>query len=243
MNGGLLRALVTWARDAGVHPSLAMVIFLTILVAVALGSAFLSADIAEKRERNRVTHFLLGLLLPWFYPLSFSQFIRAPAQKADLDALEKAREGELPESMIEGVGTGAFNQARRIISDSQEMRITQFDQQTFRTAAFNEFGEARGPFKIDLTDGNSVEVSRILDALDNVLLLELIDEAGKPKKLRIPYEHIVSCVTLSESQNEPDERADTIGYDDTVEVETPEGVQETQRVQTIEETDDDPSRP
>jgi len=40
-----------------------------LLIIIVLSSAFLSAELAEKRRKGCLANFSLGLLIPWIYPI------------------------------------------------------------------------------------------------------------------------------------------------------------------------------
>jgi len=54
---------------AGVEPDWRFILRIFVLAAFLFGSAFLSATIAESRRHKMKFHFLLGLVLPYIYPL------------------------------------------------------------------------------------------------------------------------------------------------------------------------------
>ena len=150
--------------------------------------------------------------------------------------MEKAEEGELPESRVEGVDRQPPKSAKAAApaaaqpGDSHEFQLTRFDQHSFRDAAFNELGVARGPFYFVLDDGTEFCASRILDTLVSVLLLELTDEVGDVKKIRIPYTRIVSCSTVPGRRPHPADEPDWDGGTETVAIRLPDDFAETREI-------------
>ncbi len=65
-----LHGMVSTACQSGVSPSFGTCVLIFILIAAYLGSGFMAATIAEFREGNRFIHFILGLLIPFIYPVA-----------------------------------------------------------------------------------------------------------------------------------------------------------------------------
>ena len=56
-----------------------------LIAAFFLGSAFLAAMIAESRRHKMKFHFMLGLLIPYIYPLVMALRIKTAQEKVDID--------------------------------------------------------------------------------------------------------------------------------------------------------------
>lgn len=236
ISGDLFNSLIASARELGISPGLGALIFLLILALAVMGSAFWAAAVAEDKGRDRILHFLGGLVLPYLYPALLIQRLKPRIIGMESAEAEKAERGELPESRVEGVGRTpipAGQSAARpldLFSDSQELNLSRFDQLNFRAAAFNEHGEARGPFYFTLDDGTEFCATRILDTLSSVLLLELSDEFGNAKKLRIPYARITSCSTAQVHAAHAAEEPDWDGGTETIAIRLPEDFMETREM-------------
>lgn len=71
-DGFLFSELKSWymlLRHADLLPSVGTVIAIPLILAVFLSSAFLSSTISEMKLRNRLFHFIGGLILPVVYPV------------------------------------------------------------------------------------------------------------------------------------------------------------------------------
>ncbi|MCX6984269.1 MAG: serine/threonine-protein kinase [Lentisphaerae bacterium] len=197
---GSLTAFCTFLSDlwgnsvrAGLSPDWASLLAFSILIVLLLGSPFVAATMAELMGKNRFVHFMLGLVLPWIYPLyMFLKLIRKPAKdlpdKQDETVADdgKAVVGEVPASHLkheydDGVKTDPSLEAAPVM-----------DRGYFARIASDEAGNPLGPYVLELLDGRIVEVSRIADALPSNVILEII-EGGRSNTIRLPYAKIKIC--------------------------------------------------
>ena len=229
ISGDLFNSLIASARELGISPGTGALVFLFLLAVAVMGSALWTGAIAEAKGRSRLLHLLPGLALPYLYPALLLQMLKPKLLAVEPGEAERAAEGELPESRVESAGLPP-GQSGLGIEDSQVLNITKFDQQTFRSATFNEHGEARGPFYFELADGTTFCASRIVDTLPGVLLLELEDEFGNVKKLRVPYSRVASCATVPGHRGKGIEEPDWDGGTETIAIRLPDDTVETREV-------------
>ena len=149
------------AVRAGLNPNWASLLAFSILIILLLGSPFVSATMAELMGKNRFVHFMLGLVLPWIYPLyMFLKLIRKPARelpdKQDETVADdgKAVVGEVPESHLkheydDGVKTDPSSEAAPVM-----------DRVYFARIASDEAGNPLGPYVLELLDGRIVRLTK-----------------------------------------------------------------------------------
>lgn len=196
---GSLTAFLTFLADlrddavrAGLNPDWTSLLTFSMLIAFLLGSPFAAATMAELRGKKRFFHFMLGLFLPWIYPVyMFIRLIKEPAkeihvkQNETLADDEKNVLGEVPESHL-----------KYEYEDGKEApsidNAPVMEQKYFARIASDEAGNPLGPYVLELYDGRIVEVSRIADALPNVVILEVV-EGGRSNTIRLPYAKIKIC--------------------------------------------------
>ncbi|MFA6567319.1 MAG: serine/threonine-protein kinase [Victivallales bacterium] len=188
-----LSNLLDDAVRAGLNPDWNSLLVSSILIAVLLGSPFAAATMAELQCKNRFFHFMLGLLLPWAYPVyMFLKLIRNPAKelpdKQDETGPddEKAVVGEAPESNLKY----EYDAGGKAVQSPETAPV--MEQKYFARIASDEAGNPLGPYVLEMLDGRIVEVSRIADALPSVVILEVI-EGGKSNTIRLPYAKIKIC--------------------------------------------------
>ena len=181
------------AIRAGLNPDWYSLMAFSIVIVILLGSPFVAATMAELRGKNRFVHFVPGLVLPWAYPLyMFLKLIKEPVKtlpdKQDETVADgvMAAVGEVPESHLkyeygDGEKTGPSLETAPVM-----------DRKYFARIASDEAGNPLGPYMLEMLDGRIVEVSRIADALPNVVVLEII-EGGKSNTIRLPYAKIKIC--------------------------------------------------
>ncbi|HBC86616.1 MAG TPA: hypothetical protein DCZ94_06660 [Lentisphaeria bacterium] len=183
------------AVENGLNPEWGSIIAVSIVIAFFLGSPFASATLAEISGKNRLIHFLLGLVLPWIYPVyMFIMLAKQPAktleekpdEKAGDTGDDKALDGELPESHLK------YEYQEESMSDTSPELAPVMNQQYFARIASDESGNALGPFILELNDGRVVEVSKISSTLPDVVILEVV-EGGRSNTIRFPYSKIKSC--------------------------------------------------
>ncbi len=73
-----------------------------------------------------------------------------------------------------------------------------FDQRHFASIATDAEGNSRGPFMIETSDGRFLEAIRIINALPDLIVLEMAGEGGKLRSVRLPYSKIKDCKLKSD---------------------------------------------
>ena len=144
--------------------SFIVIIIGAVIIVAVFASAFLSSQYAEKDKKNRLVHFICGMILPWLYPLLIYQIFR-PKKKI------------IPENLSE---------------EKVELTTEQKMVKEFTELANDEHGNPRGPFLFILTNNRKVKVNRILEVRDNLIIISMTLVSGEEKKFRIPFEQIKS---------------------------------------------------
>ncbi len=181
------------AVRAGLSPDWYSLMTTSIVIVLLLGSPFAAATMAELRGKNRFVHFMLGLILPWAYPVyMFLRLIREPVKEIPVKQEETMVEedmkapGEVPESHLKY----EYDDSEK--EDSLPETALVMDQKYFSRIASDEAGNPLGPYMLEMLDGRIVEVSKIAEALPNLVVLEVV-EGGRSNKIRLPYAKIKIC--------------------------------------------------
>ncbi|GEM_PF-5261703 len=192
-----IHGVIIGAYEAGLTPEWGSIIAVSILIFIYMGSPFAAATIAEITGKNRLVHFMLGLVLPWVYPIfMFIKLTKEPAKdlKEKPDQGEpvseddnKALDGELPESHLRY----EYEESSEMSDTSPELAPV-MNQQYFARIASDESGNPLGPYILELNDGRVVEVSKISNTLPDVVILEVV-EGGRSNTIRFPYSKIKTC--------------------------------------------------
>ncbi|HCE46098.1 MAG TPA: hypothetical protein DET40_21345 [Lentisphaeria bacterium] len=190
---GYIQNIIDSAVQAGLNPEWGHIILTSIFIAFILGSPFAAATIAEIRGQNRLLHFCLGLLLPWVYPVyTFIRLAKEPARNIEEKAKgEEESSEENPESGIAPESHLKYEYEDAMSDTSPEIAPV-MNQQYFARIASDEAGNPLGPYILELVDSRVVEVSKISNAMPEVVILEVI-EGGRSNTIRFPYAKIKSC--------------------------------------------------
>ncbi len=159
-------------------------------------SGGLAASIAEKRNHQPLVHLVLGMAIPVFYPLliQFTMKWKSKGKKhkraGDKDEkimhMEGAPPPEAPPALTIDDEFAAAPTADAALLEANKI---QYDQLFFKQKTYDDGGNYRGPF-IFTVDGNEIKVERIINTMENVVVIENLDSDGKPQHLRIPYSRI-----------------------------------------------------
>lgn len=201
----------TWwtnALDAGFEMPIFTMALIFLSIAVVLGSGFATMSFAEMKFRNRGLHFVGGVILPFAYPLLFFYLVpKVGGDKSDEE--EEAFESDVDEEE----GEAASAEEAATVPESEFTKIDQPDdpvsggfpepatplemnQEFFARIARLEDGTQAGPFKLELADGTELEIISIVDAMPEVLSVEIAVE-GEVRKIRLPYNRISDCIVLT----------------------------------------------
>jgi hypothetical protein len=174
------------AGDGGLSLDWGIIIKICIIIIFWLGSAFFAGSIAESKGRNRLLHFLCGLLIPWIYPFFILFYLTRRAQE-EVTAEDKEKEEDAP---LPIAPKSHFNEED---GDDANEEIGNISQSYLSKIATDELGGNRGPFIFVFEDGKTLEVNRIVSALPDIIVVELVDQ-GEARTVRFPYAKISSCV-------------------------------------------------
>lgn len=198
--------------ESGLDPDWTALTAKALILVIVLGSAFTSASIAELRNRNRLLHFVVGLIIPWIYPVVIFFFLPKyyPSKKKAEVEHEIAEKNEIPDSHLKSY------KKRRKDEISTEPDTVGISPRHFAMLSKDEAGNSRGPFILELKDGRTLEVSKIINTLPEVVIVEIEELKGKPKTVRFPYSQIQSCQDKMEpiSDNKKDSSSSLSGEHD-----------------------------
>lgn len=158
------------------------------------GSACWATSIASMRRHPPFIHFLLGLVLPWAYPI-FILF------KMDIYGEKERRQAEqekLAQQQAEAEERQRIQEelnARKALAGNEEDNIQKTDarwnQQYFSKIARDSEGRNAGPWKA-VVSGNEIVVLEILEAEEDLVYVVFKGYNDEPSKMRIPYTKIES---------------------------------------------------
>lgn len=167
-------------------PSFFLIFLIFILVGVILANPFVSAEIAEMRGKNIKWHFINGLLMPFFYPVSIYITMRSTyGTKAAERAKKKMEEDE--EHKIEEKSHGNIDE-----------NGNELNQDFFFKYAFDDDGIPEGSFLLTLNDGTQIEAVLITEAKKDMLQANILNKNDEQVNIRLPYKKIVSCEMIVE---------------------------------------------
>lgn len=157
---------------------LAILCGVTVLI---LGSAFWAASIATARRHKPALHFLLGLVLPWIYPI-YILF------KLDIPGVWEFSKNK--KDVKKNVEENAPKHELQI--DENGQYIFEQSQLYFQKIARNADGQPDGPWDC-VFNNNEIVVTEIIDALPEALNVAFYDASSTDvRKMRIPYARITS---------------------------------------------------
>jgi len=180
-----------------------------LIAAFFLGSAFLAAMIAESRRHKMKFHFMLGLLIPYIYPLVMALRIKTAQEKVDIDeafdplsGLSNTMSANLKD--IQGKQKKKRDKrVKRIVPENQEDEAAEaveaveaveeekpaFSQRYFQEVAVDSSGAKAGPFNLVVLNDSQFKVCQIKNIQADMASFE-VDVNGKIKNIRIKYDNI-----------------------------------------------------
>ena len=162
-------------------------LILAILVLFFLGSACWSASIAACRRHNAFIHFIIGLALPWIYPIFILFAMDIKGAKARKKALEKQK-AEAEAAEAERQKAIQINSGENAAEETPE---SEWNQNRFEKMSRNADGSLAGPWNV-VYGGRQVKVIHIIEAFPEMVSVEFDDGKGNTLKIRIPYSKIES---------------------------------------------------
>ena len=172
---------------ADVDCDFGVTLILAILVLFFLGSACWSASIAACRRHNAFIHFIIGLALPWIYPIFILFAMDIKGAKAMKKALEKQK-AEAEAAEAERQKAIQINSGENAAEETPE---SEWNQNRFEKMSRNADGSLAGPWNV-VYGGRQVKVIHIIEAFPEMVSVEFDDGKGNTLKIRIPYSKIES---------------------------------------------------
>jgi hypothetical protein len=183
----LYKFILSWidgVQKAGLDPDWMRLLLILGGVSVWFGLACWASSIAESRRHNPKLHLAIGLLIPLFYPLILLWSMEVGKTPAEL---KKQEEDALKQSEVPAEADAEPEPAE----PEAEFSPAGFHELMVRQKA----GEC-GPWQITY-DSRDVHVVQILDALPQVVVLEVGAPDGKTQRIRVPYSRIEAFQPLS----------------------------------------------
>ncbi len=162
-----------------------------VIALVWLWSGCVAASIGESRLRSPFLHFLFGLVLPVLYPviIFFRMDFNVPKEEAAAD--------EEDVEHVEGPPPVVGEDAPAMISEEALGQPAEvFNEEFFKQRAVDLAGNVLGPYLVTV-DGQELRAERIVDAMPNVVILEITSAGGKSQTLRVPYDRIEAFKDLN----------------------------------------------
>ena len=174
-----------------------LLVYSSILI-VFLWSASFSASIAEFRLRSPWFHFTVGLLIPVIYPIIILFKLPVYTPSVVVNAVEEDVETKSPVDRpppIEAASLanvdGNAPPAGLIDENAVETPEACYDKQFFKQIAVDIEGNTKGPFMF-VVKGNEFKVEKIIDSMEDAIVVEFMSSDNVLQKLRIPYQNIDS---------------------------------------------------
>ena len=145
-----------------------------ILILVWLLSGFASFEFANTTGLNGRKHFWFGLLLPVVYPVILLVRKLVIQAKAVSAAKRESERIAAERDQIEA-------ERRRIDSTPNKDNFT-------KLKGSSDASSIKAQFRLELADGSTLMIAKILEAQDALAVLELESNEGEtPRVLRMPY--------------------------------------------------------
>ncbi|MBO4511262.1 MAG: hypothetical protein J5746_00705 [Victivallales bacterium] len=159
-----------------------MAFMLAVIILFFVGSACWAASIATSRRYMAIPHFLLGLVFPWIYPLVilFALDIKGHKQMIRAAEQEKQEKERAEAERQKNIAINTDGKAEQKVVDDNG-----FNQARFSAIIRNADSEP-GPWKV-VFSGNEMIVTKVLEALPELVSVEVQGDGGKTFTMRIPY--------------------------------------------------------
>ena len=160
-------------------------IMLSIVVLTLGFSACWAAAISEKRLHGVKVHFILGLLIPFLYPLLINSSMKVNRKDT------KSEEEVAPEK-IKVEGYVKVEEEMQDEIDFDEIEISSdYNEDYFKSIYLDASGNHNGPFSIDV-EGNILKAEKITMVASEFMVIEKLGDGDKIQTLRIPYNKIIN---------------------------------------------------
>ncbi len=180
---GVVTGFVTATGEADFDYDFGVAFMIAVIMLFFVGSACWAASVAASRRYSQIPHFLLGLVIPWIYPLVIlfaldikgqkQMRLESERQRAEKEAAEAERQKNI-----------ALNMG--ISGEEEQVEEALFSPEHFTRLMRNEDGSCAGPWKIVFA-GTEMQVMKIVEVLPEVVVVEAVDAKGGSFRMRMPY--------------------------------------------------------
>ena len=169
------------------------------VVTVWIWSGCFASSVAETRMHGPLMHFIAGLAIPIVYPLVILVVLPyRTVKEAVVDATDEERiervDGPPPAEMLPVASIDEDSSTGLIDPDMLDATVT-FGESYFKHRAVDSTGRALGPYAITV-GGEELRAERIVEVLQNAVVIEIASTGSKGQTLRIPYDKIDSCIEV-----------------------------------------------
>ena len=154
-----------YTHQVSASVSLSVILIGIIIITIVLGSAFWSAELAEKDRQSRLAHFCGGLFIPWLYPLLIYKTTTSSDKNTTV--------------------TNTKEPVEKITENETKAKL-------FAQLATDENGTPQGPFIFYLIDDGTVKAEKIIEVKGDLIIVKVVNHSGESQKLRILYSKIKS---------------------------------------------------
>lgn len=196
--GSMASHFIEKTQEAGVEPDMLVVIIIVFVLSVWFGFACWAGSIAGMRRHSALVHFLIGLVIPIVYPffILFALDVKGAKQRAR-EATALAAEAE---AQAAAKAAAREREAALAPSGEDELRPGEtaeaggpaLDQAYFKSISLDDEGNVTGPWSIKFGETEMI-AQRIVEALEETVVIEIIGEGDKLQRFRVPYAKISSC--------------------------------------------------
>lgn len=158
------------------------------------GSACWATSIASMRRHPPFIHFLLGLVLPWAYPLFILFKMDIQGEKERRKAEQEKLAQEQAEAEEKQRIQEELNTRKALAGNAEEEGLktdVRWNQQYFAKISRDSEGRNAGPWKA-VVSGTEIIVTEILEAEEDLVYVVFKGYNDEPSKMRIPYTKIES---------------------------------------------------
>ena len=169
------------------------------VVAVWVWSGCFASSVAETRLHGPLIHFIAGLAIPIVYPLIILialpyRTVKETVAASTLEEMIEHVDGPPPAEMLPAAAIGGDSSIGLIDPDMLEV-TTSIGESYFKHRAVDSAGRALGPYAITV-GGEELRAERIVEVLQNAVVIEIASTGGEGQTLRIPYDKIDNCVEV-----------------------------------------------
>ncbi|UDQ97031.1 hypothetical protein AAEX28_08245 [Lentisphaerota bacterium WC36G] len=181
----LWMAWISFLKFDGLFPNVLLIIIALIIAGAWSYSGCLCSGIAQRKMRDPLIHYILGMVMPFFHVGSLKLLATKDEAFAEIADIKAQKEQDLKAELTSKFTGGAEYMERAQETETVEEEVeesVEYDRDFFESLIYSETG-----YTAILKNGRVIEIEMISEIGDDYIMVDVLNTVGELQRLRLVY--------------------------------------------------------